>query len=149
MIAAQNSKWFMVTPPAAKVDDAAFTTASIDTAGWDYLEVLCIIGDIDVNMVTLKLGQSDTDGSYADLLTYGTTVNIDGSVSALPTAAGADNDIYAFEVDLRGKKRYFDLTAVGGDGTAGTFMTVIARLSKGEISPITAAARGLVEVLRA
>lgn len=149
MIHAQTSKTLVITPPAAKVDDASFTTASIDTKGWDYLEVLCIFGDIDVNMVALSLGQSDTDGSYAALLTYGTSTDIDGSTSALPTAAGADNDIFAFEVDLRGKKRYFDVTATGGDGTAGTFMTVIARLTRGSTAATSLAERGYVGCLRA
>lgn len=150
MIPEQNNKYLIVTSPAAIVDNGSYTTNSIDTKGWDYLTVICTVGATDIAMAALKLGQSDTDSSYTDVtgLVFGTSTNIDGSTSALPSATD-DNKLFVFEVDLRGKKRYFDLTATAGNGTAGTYFSAVAILSRGEISPITAAGKGADEVLRA
>lgn len=149
MIPAQNSKYLIVTSPAAIVDNSSFTTNSIDTAGFDYLQVVVAVGALDIAMTALKLQTSDTDGSYGDLTgaIFGTSTNIDGSTSALPSATD-DNKLFVIEVDLRGKKRWFDLVATMGDGSTGGFVAAIAILSKGEISPVTAAARGCDEILR-
>jgi hypothetical protein len=149
MIPAQNSKYVLVTSPAAILDNTSATTNAIDTKGWDYLQVVCSIGATDIGMAALKLQTSDTDSSYADLTgaIFGTSTNIDGSTSAVPSATD-DNKVFVIEVDLRGKKRYFDLVATAGNGTAGTYFSAIAILSKGEISPITAAGRGADEILR-
>jgi hypothetical protein len=149
MIPAQNSKYVLVTPPAAILDNTSATTNSIDTLGYDYLQVVCLVGATDIAMAALKLQTSDTDSSYADLTgaIFGTSTNIDGSTSALPTATD-DNKVFVIEVDLRGKKRYFDLVATAGNGTAGTYFSAVAVLSRGEIAPITAAGRGADEILR-
>lgn len=149
MISAQNNKYVLVTPPAAILDNASATTNSIDTKGWDYLQVVCMIGATDIAMSALKLQTSDTDSAYADLTgaIFGTSTNIDGSTSAVPSATD-DNKVFVIEVDLRGKKRYFDLVATAGNGTAGTYFSAVAVLSRGEIAPITAAGRGADEILR-
>lgn len=149
MISGQNSKYVIVTSPAAIVDAGSFTTNSIDTAGYDYLQVIVTVGALDIAMTALKLQTSDTDGSYGDLTgaVFGTSTNIDGSTSALPSATD-DNKLFVIEVDLRGKKRYFDLVATMGDGSVGGFVSAIAILSNGDISPLTAADRGCDEVLR-
>lgn len=149
MTPAQNFKYVLVTPPAAILDNTSATTNSIDTAGWDYLQVLCCVGATDIAAAALKLQTSDTDSSYADLTgaIFGTSTNIDGSTSAVPSATD-DNKVFVIEVDLRGKKRYFDLVFTAGNGTAGTYFSAVAVLSKGEIAPITAAGRGADEILR-
>lgn len=149
MVPAQNSKYVIVTSPAAIVDNASFTTNSIDTAGFDYLQVVVTLGAADIALTALKLQTSDTDGSYADLTgaIFGTSDTIAGTASTLPSATD-DNKIFVIEVDLRGKKRYFDLVATMGDGTVGGFVSAIAVLSKGEITPITAAGRGASQILR-
>ena len=149
MIAMQHVKFLAITPPGAIVDNASYTTTSIDTAGWDYLTVVAQLGATDVDMVALKLQTSDTDGSYADLTgaIYGTSADISGATSALPLSTD-DNKFYVFEVDLRGKKRYFDLVATAGNGAAGTYLSAFAILSRGEQTPITAAARGCGNILR-
>jgi hypothetical protein len=149
MIPAQNSKYVIVTSPAAILDNASATTNAIDAKGWDYLQVVCTVGATDIAMSALKLQTSDTDSSYADLTgaIFGTSTNIDGATSAVPSATD-DNKLFVIEVDLRGKKRYFDLVATAGNGTAGTYFSAVAILSKGEIAPITAAGRGADEILR-
>ena len=151
MIAAQNSKFVSITPPAAIVDNASLTTASIDTKGYDYLEVFVYLGATDIALTALKLQTSDTDGSYADLsgAVYGTSTNVAGSTSSLPSATD-DNKCYKFEVDLKasGVKRFIDLVATIGDGTSGGYATAWGLLSKAEVSPISASDRGHGDILR-
>lgn len=149
MIGAQQAKWVSITPPGAIIDNASATTASIDTLGWDYLEVICYFGAMDIAATALKMQSSDTDSNYADVtgLIWGTSANIAGSTSTLPSATD-DNKLFIFQIDLRGQKRYFDLVATLGDGAAGTYFTAFGRLSRGKDGPITAADQGAAEILR-
>ena len=146
---AQHAKWLSVTPSAAIVDNASPATVSIDTLGYDYLEVICYFGAMDIAATVLKLQSSDTDGSYADVtgLVWGTSANIAGSTSTLPSATD-DNKIFLFQVDLRGHKRWFDLAVTLGDGSAGTYFVALARLSKSKQPITTAAQAGAAEILR-
>lgn len=130
-------KYVIVTPPAAKVDNAAVTTAAVDTAGFDRLTFVAVIGDIDANVASSKIRESDASdmSNSADIAAGGTDY-------ALGTAAGSDNKIHAFDIDLRGRKRYLDFEITGGDGTAGVYLTVVAILSQAAISPDSAADRG-------
>jgi hypothetical protein len=141
-----------VTPPAAIVDAGSYTTAAIDTAGYDYCTIIAYLGATDIAMAALKVQESDDSGmsGAADVtgLVVGTSNNIAGSTSALPSATD-DNKAMCFEVKCGGdRKRYLDLVATAGDGTAGSYLTVFALLSKGEAVPVTAAERGFDEILR-
>lgn len=149
MIAAQQTKFVSITPPGAIVDAAAYTTASIDTLGWDYCQVGVYLGATDIAMVALAMQESDTDGSFADItgLVFGTSNQISGSASTLPSATD-DNKFFVFDIDLRGRKRYLNLDATAGDGTAGTYLTAFAILSRGKDGPVTAAERGASQILR-
>lgn len=134
----QTCKFINVTPPAAIVDDAGFTTASVDTKGWNQLAFVVSLGATDIALAAFKLQTSDTDGSYADL------TGADFSVSPLTLASATDdNKIYVIFVDLRGKKRYFDLTLTAGNGSTGTYASVLAILTGGNEVPSTATLRGL------
>lgn len=136
----ETSKVVLVTPPAAIVDNAAFTTASVDTRGFRRCTFLVIFGAMDIAVAAFKLRESDDDGSadaYADV--SGADFSVDGT---LPSAT-KDNTIYAIRVDLRGRERYLDVSLTGGDGSAGTYCTVLAVLEQPEIMPSTAAGRGL------
>lgn len=146
---AKTTKLVSITPPAAIVDNASYTTASIDTQGFDYLQVVVYLGATDIAMTALKLQESDTDGSYADVtgLVFGTSANTGGSTSTLPSATD-DNKFFVFDVDLRGRKRYFDLVATAGDGSTGTYLTAFAILSRAKDVPVTAAERGASQILR-
>lgn len=149
MIGAQNTKWVSVTPPAAIVDNASLTTASIDTAGYEYAEVFLYLGAMDIAMTALKIQESDNDSSYSDVtgLVYGTSTGISGSASSLPSATD-DNKCFKFEIDLRGRKRYLDLVATCGDGVAGTYATAFAILSRASDFPVSASERGFGNILR-
>lgn len=141
MIETQAVKFVSVTPPAAIVDNTSFTTASIDTLGWDYLDIYVYIGATDIAMAALKLQTADADTGYADIV--GGNFEVSGS---LPSAS-ADNTCVAWHVNLVGKKRWFDVVATAGDGTAGTFATIFAILSRGKQAPGSATARGLGQEL--
>lgn len=146
-----NQKFVSVTPPAAIVDNASFTTAAINTAGYDYANIYVYFGAMDIAMTALKVQESDDSGmsGAADVtgLVYGTSTNKAGSTSSLPSAT-ADNTCYCFSIDLRGRKQYLDVVATGGDGTTGTYMTCFAFLGKSEMSVDTAAQRGLADILQ-
>ena len=149
MIGLQTVKLVPVTPPGAKVDAGSFTTATIDTLGFKFLSVICLLGDTDIAMSVLKLQESDNSGmsSPSDVAAYGTDAKLGGGTSVLPTA-GNDNKPFGFQVDLRGRKRYFDVVATAGDGSTGTYMTVLALLSEGDESPTTAAEQGFEQIIR-
>lgn len=150
MIHAQNTKLVSVTPPAAIVNNSSYTTAEIDTLGFDYAQIIVYLGASDIAMAALKVTESDSSGSgHADVtgLVFGTSTNIDGSTSALPSATD-DNKFQVFDIDLRGRKRYLDVTATAGNGSAGTFATILCILSRAGEAPTTAAGRGADEVLR-
>ena len=150
MIPAQSVKYVSVTPPAAIVDNASYTTAEIDTYGWDYAKIVCYVGATDIAMTALKVQESDSSGSgHADVtgLVYGTSSDVGGSTSTLPSATD-DNKFFVFNIDLKQRKRYLDLVATAGDGSAGTFMSAHCELSRGAEAPNTAAAAGAGNILR-
>lgn len=137
-----NVKFVSITPPGAILDAASATTGEIDTLGFDYLTIVCQVGATDIAMTALKITESDTSGSdHADVtgLVYGTSTDIDGNASALPSATD-DNKFFVFQIDLRGRKRYIDMVATMGDGTAGGYFTAFGILSRGDASPTTEAA---------
>jgi hypothetical protein len=146
----QNTKYVSITPPAAIVDNAAYTTAEIDTKGWDFCQIVCYLGATDIAMAVLQVTETDTTGSGQVAITgtvVGTALNVDGSTSALP-ASTADNTFVIFDIDLRGRKRFLDLNATAGDGSAGTFMAAWAVLSRGKEAPTSMAERGAGLVMR-
>jgi len=149
--AAQKRKFVSVTPPAAIVDNAAYTTAAIDTLGYDHCTIVTYLGATDIAMTVLKVQESDDSGmsGAADVtgLVWGTSTNIDGSTSALPSATD-DNKFQVAQIDLRGRKRYIDINATAGDGSAGTYAAIFAILEGGEVGPVTMAECGCDEILR-
>jgi len=150
MIDQQNFKVVSVTPPAAIIDDAAVVTAVIDTRGFDYCNIFVYSGATDIAMVSLSVQESDASSSgFANVtgLVWGTSSNIDGVLSGVPTALD-DNQTQLAQVDLLGRKRYLDVSCVMGDGTAGGYVAILALLSRAGESPVTVAQMGCNEVLR-
>lgn len=137
MVSAQAVRYFNITPPAAIVDNADFTTNVIDTVAngvkFDYLTIVVQLGATDIAMTALKVQQSDASGSgFADI-----TGTVGGTDFTLPSATD-DNGFVVFNIDLRGKKRYFDLVATAGNGAAGTFMSAVGILSRAKVGPNSA-----------
>jgi hypothetical protein len=131
-------KTLLLTPPAALVNNAAVTVASVDRKGFDYAVIKLILGATDAALTVCKLQESDDNSTWADIsgLDYSIAPN------ALPTATD-DNHLFAFDVDLRARKRYLRPAITVGSGATGAFVCVIAELHRPEQMPATAVARGL------
>jgi len=146
----QATKIVNAIPPGAIKDDADFVAAEIDCKDYDFALVLVALGATDIAVATLKLTECDTTGgSFGDVTgaIWGTSANIAGATSTLPSATD-DNKIFAIEVDCRKRKRFLKLAATAGNGSAGTYASAVAILSRGDIAPVTAAERGCGEILR-
>lgn len=142
MIAALTRKMVSVTPPAAIVNNASFTTAEIDTIGWDYAVVSVYLGATDVALAALKMQESDTAGSgHADI-----TGLVFGTNGTLPSATD-DNKFFQFCIDLKARKRYLDLVVTMGAGVAGGFVAAWCELYRGKTGPQTASQQGLSQRL--
>ena len=136
-VEAQNVKYVSITPPAAIIDDATATTAEVDTQGYDYATVVCYLGATDIAMTALAVTESDTSGSgHANVtgLIYGTSSDIVGTTSSLPSAS-EDNKFFVFQIDLRGRKRHITISF---DGPASS-SNYVAAFTLNDQRPITAA----------
>lgn len=163
MMPSQNTKLVNVLSPQAITNNASFTTTVIDTLGYEYVEVVAMLGATDIAFTALKIQECDTSGgSYTDVtgptnylgnatgLIYGTSALPDsdgGTASALPTATD-DNHLFVFDVDMRARKRFLKLVATIGSGSTGGFLTALAILSRPTISPVKVADRGITGQLR-
>jgi len=146
VIHAQNTAIQQVIDPIAT---AGSTTAEeIDTVGYDYALVLVIVGALNTNATAFEIQESDESGSGFALITgadFDGGTDIDGATLALPTAASGDNKVYAFEIDLRGRKRYLKPVITFGGST--TAVGCVAILSRAAESPVTTAQRSLASSL--
>jgi hypothetical protein len=137
----QNVKVVNVTPPAAIKDNASFATTTIDTIGFNKVAIYFALGATDIAMTALKVQESDDAGmsGAADITgaVYGAT-----GAPALPSADD-DNKIFGFFIDLKGRKRYLDVVATAGDGSAGTFGACTAHLYNSLTTEDNATQRGL------
>lgn len=139
-----------VIPPQALVDNASWTAVEIDTIGYDYAQVIVHIGALDIALTVLKMQETDATGTaYSDITgcVFATSINSAGDTSTLP-AADEDNEIFVFNIDLRGRKRFIDLVATIDDGSTGGFLSAIVLLSRAETGPNTAAEYGASQVLQ-
>lgn len=136
-----GSKYGILISPTAIVDNASWTTNEIDTAGYDYLKIHFILGANDIAIAALAVTESDTSASghanVTGLVASGTTGD-----GRLPTATDDDN-IFSFFVDLRGRKRYIDVTATNGDGTVGGYAAGMYELCRAKETPTTSSEQGL------
>lgn len=137
----QNVKVVNVTPPAAIVDNASFATTTIDTLGFNKVAIYFQLGATDIAMTALKVQESDDSGMSGAADITGAVYGASG-YAALPTATD-DNKIFAFFIDLKGRKRYLDVVATAGDGSTGTFGACIAELYNGNATADDATERGL------
>ena len=144
MIEALKQKFVAITNPGAIVDDAAFTTATIDTRGYAFATILVVLGALDIAIAAFKLREGDA----SDMSDAADVSGADFSVSpaTLPSAT-ADNNLYAIHVNLKGRKRYLDLSLTGGNGTAGSYAAAVAILSQASEVPASATDRGFAQEL--
>lgn len=134
------------------VDNAAFTTAAIDTLGYDYAQIAVHFGNVPANVAALKVQECDTSGgTYADIsgTVVGTDTDIDDAATTLPTAAAGDGALIVFELDLRNRKRFLDVVCTAGNGSGTvTEMSAVCTLSRAKKMPVTSSERGATSVLR-
>jgi len=140
----QSVKVVPITQPAAIVDNAAFTTATIDTRGFGELLIVIIIGALDIAIAALKLRESDDSGMAGAVDVAGG----DFSVTPLTLPAGTDdNTNIQIHVKLgANRKRFLDLSLTGGDGAVGSFISVVGILGRASSDPSTATTRGAGQV---
>jgi hypothetical protein len=155
-------------PTGAAVTGQTYGT-TVDTAGYSYLQVVLQIGaNSGGSFSALQMQESDTAtsgfASYAAqgaglvqpcvfgtssalaLTTYANSA--EGSyytpvVSTLPSAA---NVIELFNIDLKGRKRWQQLSATTGSA-GNTYVSALAILSRVEVSPKTASQYGADQTL--
>ena len=137
----QNTKIVNVTPPAAIKDNASFATTTIDTFGFNKVAIYFALGATDIAMTALKVQESDDSGMSGAADITGAVYGASG-YAALPTADD-DNKVFAFFIDLKGRKRYLDVVATAGDGSTGTFGACTAHLYNGNVTTDDATERGL------
>lgn len=138
----QAVKTVWITKPAAIVDNAAFTTDTIDTKGFKKMRIVVGLGALDIALSAFKLRESDDSGMSGAVDVSGA----DFSVSPLTLAAATDdNKLYAIHVDLRGRKRYQDVSLTGGDGATGTYAAAWVDLYDAYEAPNSATERGFAQ----
>lgn len=145
-----DEKIVMITSPVAILDNSSWTTNEVDRKGFDYATIYVALGATDIALTALKVTESDAAGSgHADVtgLVFGTSNNTTGSASTLPSAT-EDNLVFAFEIDLRNRKRYLDLVATIGDGSSGGFLVAWAVLRRAKAPCRTPTQRGISQILR-
>lgn len=138
-----------VINPGAIVDNAAFTSQVIDTAragGAKFLVFVLHVGTTDVPLASLVVNQSDTK---TDDTTLGGTVTelVDFDQDGTLPNATDDGKLFAIQIDLRSGdlKRYLQLVATAGDGTAGTYASAFAFFWNPGVPAADLGCAGLVE----
>jgi hypothetical protein len=149
-----SERTVLLSPPAT-VNNANATCSLLDTQGYRYAVIDVSLGTLAANITALYLRESDTGNVSNSTLTgtisnvtgsiFGTSLNIEGSTSALPTTANA-NTVFATEIDLRGRRRYLQVVCTAGAGN--DLVAITAKLSRPENSPETMAQRGANQTLR-
>jgi hypothetical protein len=138
----QNVKTVGITPPAAIIDNAAATTATVDTKGFSKgplhgLSRSTGHRDDGVQAPAFRRLGNERCGRYLRCRFQRFAADL--------AVASDDNHFFAIYVDLRGKKRYMDLSLTLGDGAAGSFITAWVDLYGAAETPDTAAERGLTQ----
>jgi hypothetical protein len=143
MIHAQNDKVVALLPTAA-VGSTATSTLTIDRLGYDHVSVSAVRASnaSTVFASVLKVEESDDDSSYANVTALvgggsgGFTIP---AVSATGSAA-----IVKIDIDARAKKRYLKVSMTPG---ASATLAIVARLSRAEEAPVSAADAGVLAVV--
>jgi hypothetical protein len=126
------------------VTNGATVTANIDTLGFKFASVQLLTGTADVVSNTpsvLKLSQSDTTDStnFANLTPF-----VGGTDFTIANADTSNANIFTFNVDMRGRKRYLKLTT---SPRTTQQCIMVARLSNGETAVDSATDAGATQLV--
>jgi hypothetical protein len=141
MIHAQNEKTILLLAPSSTVIATnATATSSFATDGFDYCVIDVFLQSSaggTANVATLNIAESDGT-TYADITECvgDTAYTIPANPTAAPTVASVK-----FELDLRKRKRNLRI-AVTPELAGGQHVVAVARLSRAEQAPTTAAGKG-------
>lgn len=139
------------TKAVTKIGVADNTTAttftmSIDTLGFAYASVdvifepVLVAGTNSTVAISCNLQQSDTDSAYVNVTGF-----VGGTSYTIPTPANTnDTNVVRFNLDLRGRKRYLNVSATP---QAASIIAASARLSKGALGPTSATEAGVKAVV--
>jgi hypothetical protein len=135
MIHTQMEKVVYALPAAV---GTSAVTLTVDALGWDQVSFAAIRA---ANAATtfasvLKVEQSNDDSTYVAV--PGMTGGTDFTIATATTSAAV---AYKLDVDAKGLRRYLKLTVTP---SASINVTAVARLSRGENSPTTAAEAGVL-----
>lgn len=146
MIHAQNHK-VVGDVPAAAIGATATATLTIDTLGYDHasVSVLRAANASTVFANVIKIEESDDNSSYANV-----TALVGGgaggfSIPAIAASATGSASILKLDVDTKAKKRYLKVSYTPG---ASATVSIVARLGRSEVSPVTAAEAGVIGLVR-
>lgn len=141
----QNQKVTMMLPPQLIDNDDFANNTYMDIAGAGEAHVELHVGALDAAIGSTAettapiLEECDTtDGTYTE---------ISGAELSAVIAATDDNKIYRIDVPMKtARKRYIRVKAPhAGDGTTGANLMILGRVSKLDVGPGNAAARGYAE----
>lgn len=129
--------------PGAIVDNAAFSTDTIDTKGARELLFIVQFGAMDIAAAAFKLTESEDSGMSGATDVSGADFSV--SPLTLPSSTD-DNHIFLIHVTNRGnRKRYMDVSLTGGDGAAGSYAAGVVLLAKETTTPSSATSQGATQ----
>ena len=118
-------------PPGTRLDNAAATSTSIDLADYPGAKgVLWVygLGATDVAPAVMKIQEADARASATSL-----TTPTDLHDVVTKPGTGSDNGLFGVFVPLdKARKRYQQAAFTAGNGTAGTFVSVLAIVIGGD-----------------
>jgi hypothetical protein len=122
--------------------NGATGTGSVDTLGYDFLSLDLLqttSNNTTNNLSVCKLSESDTTDAtnYSDITAF---VGDGTDGFTVPAADTSNSQLYKFNMDLRGRKRYIKLTA---SPLTTQSLTAIANLHKAEQAPVSATNAGV------
>ena len=131
-----SPKSVVVIVPGATVSSGATASGSIDTLGYNYCVINCMLATSATASHTFTKLTLSHNTSAA---TGGTNLAVGGTDFTIPTS-DLTTPIAQFRVDLRGKKRYLVLQMTP---STPNYCSAIAQLYKGDEAPITATKAGV------
>ncbi len=136
----QGSKSLVPLGPVSLTAAGTAISATIDGRGHEELQIVVTKTTHATDYITtLAIQQSDTDSATAFANVTGYVVGTDFTAASLSggTNAAAEKAAGIFNIDLRGKKRYFRVTLT--NGAAAGVVGITATLNRSEQAPITTA----------
>ena len=124
-----TAKYVNILDPVSLGSGTITSDTNVDTNGYDYLTIIVSTG-ASAGISALKIEESANSdlSSGSDVAVLGTTANIDGSTSAVPSSG--NDEIHVFNIDLRGRKRYLGVTATSGGTVLCSILGILTKASE-------------------